>query len=106
MLVFTAFSAGLSEISSNTGAAAIAVPVVLSTTEHMGLNTVPFLLASIVGFNCAYIFPVSVRAIGVSYGLNPNALLKNGALLAVLTVVMVSIICYGLMLWWPLFSTL
>lgn len=106
MLVFTAFSAGLSEISSNTGAAAIAVPVVLSTTEHMGLNPVPFLLASIVGFNCAYIFPVSVRAIGVSYGLNPNALLKNGALLAVLTVVMVSIICYGLMLWWPLFSTL
>lgn len=106
MFVFTAFSALLSEISSNTGAAAIAVPVVLSTTEHMGLNPVPFLLASIVGFNCAYIFPVSVRAIGVSYGLNPNALLKNGVLLALLTILVVSVSSYLLMLYCPLFSSL
>ena len=106
MVVFTAFSALLSEISSNTGAAAIAVPVVLSTTEHMGLNPVPFLLASIVGFNCAYIFPVSVRAIGVSYGLNPNALLKNGVLLALLTIIVVSAVSYGLMLVWPAFNSL
>lgn len=105
-LVFGFFATILSEISSNTAAAAIAIPVVLSTCQQLGVNPIPFLLSCIVAVNCAYVLPVSIRAIGCNHGLDPVYLLRCGALLSVTGVVVVSILCYLCMKFWPLFNTL
>lgn len=106
LLVFGIFSTILTEISSNTAAAAISIPVVLTTCQQMGVNPIPFLLSCIVAVNCAYVLPVSIRAIGCNHGLDPAHLLRYGAPLSVTGVVVISILCYFCMKFWPLFNTL
>ena len=106
IFIFTLFACGLSEISSNTAAAAITVPVVISITTQLGLDPIPYLLISIVAFNCAYILPVSIRAIPVGYGLASNTLLVRGAGLAVLSALTVTTVGYILIRFWPMFLTL
>ena len=96
----------LTEISSNTAAASISIPVILSLTEELMLNPIPYLLVTIVAVNCAYILPVSIRAIGVSYGLSTDALLKEGVKLSLLTMLLISLVGYLAMKFWPLFVTL
>ncbi len=76
--IFVAFSTVLTEISSNTAAASIAIPVVESISQMLHLNPVPYILVTIVAVNCAYILPVSTRAIPVSYGMDPAALFRWG----------------------------
>lgn len=106
MLSVTAFGTVLSEISSNTAAASIAIPVVQGLAAELSMNPIPYLLASIIAVNCAYVLPVSIRAIGVSYGLSADALLREGLIVSVLTVIAVSLVCWAAMLFWPAFSTL
>ncbi len=96
----------LSEISSNVAAASIAIPVVLSLSEALSLNPIPFVLVVIVAVNCAYVLPVSIRAIGVSYGLNSETLLVQGAKLSALTLVATCLIGYLAMNYWPAFVSL
>lgn len=55
VFAFTLFSTVLTEISSNTAAAAIAVPVVQSIAQALGLNPIPYLFVAIVAFNSAYV---------------------------------------------------
>ena len=104
MLVCCAFSSAFSELSSNAAAAAIALPIVLNLTVSMGLNPVPYVLASIVAVNCAYILPLSTRAIPVSFGLDPGVMTHAGAKLAVLNVLLTSVVCYGLSVALPIFQ--
>lgn len=106
VVLFVVFTCFLSEISSNTAAAAIATPIVLSITQTLGLNVIPYLLITIVAFNNAYVLPVSVRAIPVGYGLHPDELMKHGIKLAVLTTLTIILIGYGSMQWLPLFNSL
>ena len=104
-LEFTLFSTVLTEISSNTAAAAIAVPVVQSIAQALGLNPIPYLFVAIVAFNSAYVLPVSIRAIPVSYGLDPAELFKNGLLLSLCSVLLITVVGYLFIRYWPLFST-
>lgn len=106
IFLFVIFSSGLSEISSNTAAAAIAIPVIMSITLGLELNFIPYLFIAIVAFNSAYILPVSIRAIPVGFGLDPGQLFKHGSRLALLSVFTISIVGYIFMKIWPLFSTL
>ena len=104
VVAFTLFSTVLTEISSNT-AAAIAVPVVQSIAQALGLNPIPYLFVAIVAFNSAYVLPVSIRAIPVSYGLDPAELFKNGLLLSLCSVLLITVVGYLFIRYWPLFST-
>ena len=105
VFAFTLFSTVLTEISSNTAAAAIAVPVVQSIAQALGLNPIPYLFVAIVAFNSAYVLPVSIRAIPVSYGLDPAELFKNGLLLSLCSVLLITVVGYLFIRYWPLFST-
>ncbi len=102
--LFVVFSCGLSEISSNTGAAAICCPVVISIAKALGLNPLPYLFVTIIGFNNAYILPVSIRAITVGYGLSPAVMMKHGVRLALCTMTVITILSYVLINYWPLFN--
>ncbi len=104
MFVLTLFGVFLTEISSNTAAASISIPVVISITQQLGLNPVPYILTSIVAVNCAFILPVSTRAVGVSYGLAEDDLMSNGFKLSVLCMILVSVLGYVCMQFWPLFN--
>ena len=106
MGVFTIFSTFLSEISSNTAAASIAIPVIQSIAEELGLNPIPYILVTIVAVNCAYILPVSTRAVPVSCGLNPAELFRSGLKLSILNIIMTTVLGYLAMLFWPLFNEL
>lgn len=106
ILYFVIFASGLSEISSNTAAAAITIPVIMSITIGLGLNFIPYLLISIVAFNSAYILPVSIRAIPVGYGFDPGKLFQHGSRLAILSIIAITFVGYIFMNTWPIFSKL
>lgn len=103
MFSLTLFATFLTEISSNTAAASISIPVVQSITQQLGLNPIPYILTSIVAVNCAFILPVSTRAVGVTYGLSPDDLMRQGVRLSVMCMLLVSLLGYVCMKFWPLF---
>lgn len=106
IFAFSVFSAFLTEISSNTAAASIAIPVIKSISQALSLNPAPFILLSIVSVNCAYALPLSIRAIPVSHGLNPESMFKYGLLLSVLTILATTIFGWLAVQFWPWFSVL
>ncbi len=102
---FVVFSTILTEVSSNTAAASIAIPIIQSIGEALKLNVVPYLYITIIAVNCAYILPVSIRAIPIGYGLEPSELLQRGTVLSLLNIIMTAIVGYLFIQYWPLFST-
>lgn len=104
VIAFTAFTIVLSEISNNTSAAAIAIPIVIGITEKLKLNPVPYIYTTIAAFNCAFMLPTTIRAIPVGMGLSPGYLMKKGALLTVTSILIISIAGYLMMQYWPYYS--
>ena len=104
-LAFSAFTVLLSEISNNTSAAAISIPIVISICEGLGLTPLPYLYTVIAAFNCAYMLPTTIRAIPVGLGLAPKYLLKKSALLTASSIVVAALVGYLLTCFWPAFSS-
>ncbi len=92
ILVFTSFTTLLTEISSNTGSASIAMPVVIGICKELGINPLAYLLLSAIPINCAYTLPVSVRAFAVSYGLDPQILFRQGLLLTICNILLTTVL--------------
>lgn len=105
ILAFTTFTVVLSEISNNTSAAAISVPIVISMTQKLGLDPIPYIYITIAAFNCAYMLPTTVRAIPVGMGLPPKYLLKKGSLLTISSILVISVAGWLMYEFWPLFRT-
>lgn len=106
IFAFSIFSAFLTEISSNTAAASIAIPVVKSISQALSINPAPFILLSIVSVNCAYALPLSIRAIPVSHGLSPESMFKYGLLLSGLTIAATTLFGWLAIQFWPWFQVL
>ena len=104
IFAFTMFSTILTEVSSNTAAASIAIPIIQSISEALGLNVIPYILVTIVAVNCAYILPVSTRAIPIGYGLEPSELFKHGVLLSVLNIFLTTVLGYIFINYWSAFG--
>ena len=49
--------------------------------------------------------PTSIRAIPVGYGLKPKFMFKEGVIITVIVVALMSAVAYLLLNYWPLFST-
>lgn len=95
----------LSDVTSNTATAAVAIPVVISVINGIGQNPVPFVYIASVGVNLSYMLPTSIRAIPVGYGLEPKYMLKEGWKMTVMVVVLMTIVCSLMYYFWPAFST-
>ena len=104
--MFTGFGCLLTELSSNTAAASIALPVVISTCQKIGINSMPYLLITVVAVNCAYVLPVSTRAIPVSFGLDAGLQFREGLRLTVINVILVTITGWICIRFLPYFSVL
>ncbi len=106
VLIFTVFSVLLTEISSNTAAAAIAIPVIESIVKTLGLNPLPYMLIVTAAVNSAYMLPVSIRAIPVSHGLDASVLFKKGFAVSFTSVLVIAALGYAFMSFWPGYSAL
>ena len=106
MFVFCAFACFMSEMSSNTGAASICIPMVISICATMDMNPIPYLLGTVAACSCAYVLPVTTRAIPVGFGLDAGVQMKEGFKLTLLSMVANAVLCWACMEYLPLFSHL
>lgn len=106
MAISCIFACILSELSSNTASASISIPVVTGIAASLGLNPIPYVLGTIAAANCAYILPVSTRAIPISYGLSASAQIRYGLILSALTVTLITLLITMYMNLFPMFSNL
>ena len=104
--LFVVFGCLLSELSSNTAAASITLPVVIGICGAVGLDPTPYLLITVVAVNCAYILPISTRAIPVAHGLDAGVQIRQGLRLAVLNAIAVTAAGWFCLRFVPAFSAL
>lgn len=96
----------LSDVTSNTATAAVAIPIVISIVQGVGLNPVPWIYIATIGVNLSYCLPTSIRAIPVGYGLEPKYMLKEGWKMSVMVIILMTAVAYLLLNYWPAFSTI
>ena len=104
VFVIVLFTLLMSDFTSNTATAAIAMPIVISIVSGMGENAIPYIYIATIGVNLSFMLPTSIRAIPVGYGLSPKYMLKEGWKISVVIVILMSLLGYALMTWWPAFS--
>lgn len=95
----------LSDITSNTATAAVAMPIVISIVKGIGENPIPYIYVASISVNLSYMLPTSIRAIPVGYGLEPKYMLKKGIPMTIVVILLMSILSYVLLKFWPTFST-
>lgn len=106
VLVIVTVTLILSDVTSNTATAAVAIPIVISIVNGLGLNPVPWIYIATIGVNLSYMLPTSIRAIPVGYGLDPKYMLKEGWKLSIIVIALMSVTSYLLLTYWPAFSTI
>lgn len=106
IFVIFVFTLLLSDVTSNTATAAIAMPIVISITQGAGLNPIPYIYVASVGVNLSFMLPTSIRAIPVGYGLSPQYMLRKGIGITVVVIVVITLLCWALLNFWPMFGTI
>ena len=91
LLVIIAVTMIFVEVASNTAAAAIAVPMVISLAHELGEDPISYVYITAAAFNTGFMFPTSIRAIPIAYGLNPMYLFLSGAVMTVITVILIAV---------------
>ena len=102
--IFIAVPMFMANVTSNTGAASVVVPIVISIASGLGQNPIPYIYASAIGVNLAYMIPTSIRAIPVGYGISAQYMLKVGWKITLMTLVLMTVSSYLLMKYWLAFS--
>lgn len=96
ILIFIAVPMILANVTSNTGAASVVIPIVISIAGGLKQDPIPYIYAATVGVNLAYMIPTSIRAIPVGYGLSPQYMLSVGWKMTLMTLILMTITCYYL----------
>lgn len=105
VLVIVALTLILSDITSNTATAAVSIPIVIGIVQGIGKDPIPYVYIASIGVNLSYMLPTSIRAIPVGYGLEPKYMLKKGAPITIVVIVLMSVVGYAMLKFWPAFST-
>lgn len=106
VLVIVVLTLLLSDVTSNTATAAVSMPIVISIAQGLGENPIPYIYVASIGVNLSYMLPTSIRAIPVGYGLEPKYMLKKGIPITIVVIILMSVMGYLLMKYWPAFSTI
>ncbi len=104
--VFVIATVVLTQITSNTAATAIAVPITISTFQSLGLNPVPMVYLVTAAANYGIMLPSSSAgpAIAAGYGVDLKRMFGSGFKLAALIVVTLVASGYLLAEFWPGFG--
>ena len=106
VVVFALLTAVLTQITSNTAAVAIVVPITISTFESLGINPVPFVYIVAITGNFGIMLPSSAGgpAIAAGYGVNVKTMFSWGLWLTVLILIVIIVAGYLLATYWPGFA--
>ncbi len=102
--VFIAVPMMMANVTSNTGTAAVIIPIVISIANGLGQNPIPYIYVATIGVNLAYMFPTSIRAVPVGYGLSPKYMLSEGWKITIMVLITMTIMGWLLLSYWPTFS--
>lgn len=106
ILIIVTITIIMSDMTSNTATAAVALPIVVSIVDGIGLNPIPYIYVATIGVNISYMLPTSIRAIPVGYGLEPKFMMKKGVPLTIIVILLMSLMGWLLVNYWPAFSTI
>lgn len=87
----------LSDVTSNTATAAVAVPIVISVIKGIGSDPLPYVYIATIGVNLSYILPTSIRSVPVGYGLKPSYMFRKGLWLTLIVICIMSVSAWWLM---------
>ncbi len=104
--IFAVFACIISEMTNSTVSAAVTIPIVIGVTTKIGLNPIPYIFTTAMAMNYESLLPVSVRAITVSHGIEPNKMLKSGFPITVVRMLVAIAAGYIMLLVWPGFGEL
>jgi sodium-dependent dicarboxylate transporter 2/3/5 len=106
VLVFSVLTMVLTQVTSNTAAIAIVVPITITTFQSLDLNPIPFVYIVTVIGNCGFILPSSAGgpAVAAGYGVNLKTMAIKGLLASALILVTVVVLGYTMARWWPAFG--
>ena len=96
----------LAELADSLAAAAIMTPIALQFAVDAGLNPTPYFFIIIMAYSENFILPLSPRAVSVGSGLDAKKMMCYGIPISAATSVVVILIGYFLMQFWPPFSSL
>ena len=106
VLVFSLVTMVLTQVTSNTAAIAIVVPVTISTFQSLDLNPIPFVYIVAVVGNCGFLLPSSAGgpAVAAGYGVNLKTMAVKGLVASLLVLVTLVAVGYALVRWVPWFE--
>jgi len=106
IVVFVLLTIVLTQITSNTAAIAIVVPITISTFQTLGINPIPMVYIVAAAGNYGLMLPSSSGgpAIAAGYGVNLQSMFKWGAALTGLVIVTLIAGGYLLITFWPGFG--
>jgi solute carrier family 13 (sodium-dependent dicarboxylate transporter), member 2/3/5 len=106
VLVFASLTMLLTQITNNTAAIAIVVPVTISTFQSLGLNPIPFVYVVTVVGNCGFVLPSSAGgpAVAAGYGINLKTMAVKGLQVSLLLLFLLVGLGYLLAIFWPAFG--
>jgi sodium-dependent dicarboxylate transporter 2/3/5 len=106
VLVFSVLTMVLTQITSNTAAIAIVVPITIGTFESLGLNPLPFVYIVAAVGNCGFTLPSSAGgpAVAAGYGANLRTMALAGLVVTVTVLATRLAVGYALARWWPGFG--
>jgi sodium-dependent dicarboxylate transporter 2/3/5 len=107
VIVFAVLTTFLTQITNNTAAIAIIVPITISTFQSLDLNPLPFVYIVTTIGNCGFMMPTSAGgpAVAAGYGINLKTMAVKGFWASVLATTVVVIVGYALAELWPAFGT-
>ncbi len=106
VLVFAVLTMVITQITSNTAAIAIVVPIAISTFQSLGQNPIPFVYIVTAVGNCGFILPSSAGgpAVAAGYEINLKTMAVKGLMASLLVLLVLVVFGYLMALWWPGFG--
>jgi sodium-dependent dicarboxylate transporter 2/3/5 len=106
VLVLSLMTMVVTQITNNTAATAIMVPITISTSQSLGVNPVPLVYIVAVAANCGLMLPSSAGgpAVAAGYGVNLKTMFSQGLWLAALLWLVIVGIGYMLARYWSGFG--
>lgn len=104
--LFSFLAIVITQITSNTAAAAVTIPIAITTFQHAGLDPMPFVYIVAAAVNCGFSLPSSAGgpAVSAGYGVNLRTMFTGGLVFAGLVWIAILLVGFALAQWWPGFA--